>query len=82
MESSTEFLEYEQDKIFNMGMENQEMLSNIKKFIDFLDQLEIETNENIMLQLNELDDVHHMSEDMFNVFKIICQNLFEKINKK
>lgn len=78
MESSTEFLEYEQDKIFNMGIENLEMLSNIKKFIEFLDQLEIETNNNIMLQLKELEDVHNMSEDMFNVFKIICQNLFDK----
>jgi hypothetical protein len=81
MESSTEFLEYEQDKIFNMGIENLEMLSNIKKFIDFLDQLEIETNDNIILQLKELEDVHNMSEDMFNVFKIICQNLFNQILK-
>lgn len=77
MESSTEFLDCEKDKIFNMGNENVEMLLNLKKFIEFLDQVEIATNENITLQLKELDDIKNMSEDMFSVFKIICQNMFE-----
>lgn len=77
MESSTEFFECEKDKIFNVGNENIEMLSNLKKFIEFLDQVEVATNENIILQLKELNDIKNMSEDMFSVFKIICQNLFD-----
>ncbi len=78
MESSTDFLEYEQDKIFNMGNENLKMTENLKKFLDFLNQIENATNENIVLQLKELEDINNMSADMFNIFKIICRNLFEK----
>jgi hypothetical protein len=78
MESSTEFLDCEKEKLFAVGNENIEMLSKLKKFMEFLNQIENATNENILLQLQELADIKNMSDDMFEVFKIICQNLFEK----
>lgn len=78
METSTEFLDCEQYKIFEIGNENLKMLENLKKFIEFLDQIENATNENIIYQLKELENIHNMSTDMFDVFKIICHNLFEK----
>lgn len=81
MESSTEFLDCEKNKILNIGNENIEMLQNLKKFVDFLDKIEVSTNENIILQLQELQNIKNMSSDMFNVFKKICQDLFETNNK-
>jgi len=82
MESSTEFFECEKDKILNMSKSNIEMLSNLKKFIEILDQVENITMENIILQLDELNEIQNMSKEMFDIFKIICQNLFEaKIQK-
>jgi len=78
MENTTEFLDHEKVKIFHMGTKNTELIENLKKFINFLDQVEIATLENILLQLNELNDTKTMSDEMFVVFKNICQNLYNK----
>lgn len=77
MESSTEFLENEKEKIFNIGIENLESIENLKKFLNFLEQVENATLENIILQLKELNETQNMSENMFDIFKTICQNLYK-----
>lgn len=73
-ESSTEFLECEKEKLFLIDKENADMLLNLKKFIDLLDRVEIETNRNINVQIHELQEAQIMSDNVLKVFQIICSN--------
>ena len=78
METTTDFLENEKEKIFQIDKENTELLENLKKFIDFLNSVENATNENIVIQLNELNELKIMSNDIEYLKKLI-KTTFKKI---
>lgn len=77
MESSTEFLEIEHEKISKLADKNNDILNKIKQFISLLDKVECSINDNMQSQLNELENMNGFSNDTLNIFKIICQNTID-----
>jgi hypothetical protein len=77
MESSTEFLENEKNKIFTIVDENIELLVKMTKFIELLDKVELSINEKAECQIQELNSVKTMSSELFNIFTNICKNILK-----
>jgi hypothetical protein len=72
MENSADIFE---NKLFNSSNENKELLNKLLKFLDLLTQIETASNDKIILQLNELNDVKKMSSELITMFDMICENL-------
>lgn len=71
----TEDFEQERIKINNINEKNINIMSNIKKILELLDNIEESINIKTNTCVNEVNSLHKNISDDIIIFNFICNNL-------